>query len=170
MVFYKESKRVTEKTELLKAMVSALEEELKAVLKSAHSAYQGATHEDAISKSKYETHGLELSYLAGSQFERARILKQQILSLTNTQFKFFKDSDEIGVEALVSLSSAKKIENHYFIYGIGAGLKLKIQDKTVQVVSPESVIGNDLIGAFCNDTILIERASQVEEWEVVSVC
>ena len=159
-----------DKSELLGLIIKSLETELTGILKSAESAYQGATHEDAVSKSKYETHGLELSYLAGSQFERARILRQQILSLTNKDLKVYENSDEIAAEALVTLISPENQEHHYLIYSIGAGLKLDLHGKTVQVISPQSVIGNELIGAYLEDTIFIERGSnKLEEWKVNAI-
>ena len=158
-----------EKSELQRFIINSLEEELASILKSAEAAYQGATHEEAVSKSKYETHGLELSYLAGSQFERARILKQQILSLSSKQLKKFSDQDEVALEALVTVQSAQKKQYHYFISSIGAGLKLECQGKSIQVISPESAIGNELIGSFSNDVVFIERAGKLEEWELVAV-
>ncbi|MFK7825877.1 MAG: hypothetical protein AB8G05_17120 [Oligoflexales bacterium] len=158
-----------EKIQLLGLIIKSLETEFAAIIKSAESAYQGATHEDAVSKSKYETHGLELSYLAGSQFERARVLKQQIMSLSNKVFKTFKNSDEIAAEALVTMQASENRKYHYLVYSLGAGLKLDLLGKTIQVISPQSAIGNELIGAFLDDDIFIERGNKVEEWKVVAI-
>ena len=69
----------------------------------------------------------------------------------------------------MTLISPKNQEHHYLIFSIGAGLKLDLHGKTVQVISPQSVIGNELIGAYLEDTIFIERGSKLEEWKVNAI-
>ena len=69
------------KTAVVKAILKVVDQEIEILERSAQEAHEGATHEDAVAKSKYDTHGLELSYLAGSQYERARKLATSSITL-----------------------------------------------------------------------------------------
>ena len=142
-----------DKRKLHSLLLETLKTELNATLSAAETAKEGATHEEAVAKSKYDTHGLELSYLAGSQFERARLVESKIALLTNSLFKDFDEDDEIEVGALVFLQGKAPKPQAYLISNLGAGLDLILQNERILVISPESPLGEALIGLYLGDMI-----------------
>ena len=142
-----------DKRKLHSLLLETLKAELNATLSAAETAKEGATHEEAVAKSKYDTHGLELSYLAGSQFERARLVESKIALLTNSLFKDFDEDDEIEVGALVFLQGKAPKPQAYLISNLGAGLDLILQNERILVISPESPLGEALIGLYLGDMI-----------------
>ncbi len=143
-----------DKTRLHQLLLDALKAELEATLKAAEVAREGATHEDAVAKSKYDTHGLELSYLAGSQFERARQMEAKITLLESNPFRMFGEDDEIDVGALVTLRASGKTQSQsYLISNIGAGLDLDFDGRPILVISPESPLGSRLVTRYAGELI-----------------
>lgn len=163
-----EASAVTLKARIRKAMIEQLEQELNAILQSAEAAHAGATHEDAVAKSKYDTHGLELSYLAGSQFERARHLETQLAMLKQTKFRDFTADDEIEMGALVVLSGKSDSKDYFLISNLGAGTSTEIDGTLVKVISPESKLGLSLIGLYEGDG-LESKDKSAESRRIVSV-
>lgn len=144
---------MTFKFQIRNAMIEHLERELDAMIQSAEAAHAGATHEDAVAKSKYDTHGLELSYLAGSQFERARHLQTQIAMLRQTSFREFSAEDEIDAGALVGLQSEGGPLDYFLVSNLGAGISMEVEGRSVKVLSPESMLGRSLIGLYEGDSL-----------------
>ena len=122
---------------------------------SAEAAHRGAIHEDAIAKSKYETHGLELGYLANSQYERIKRLESDIALFQEMSLRDFSEKDCIEETAVV------KLESHfYFISRFGAGYKFELDYYWIQVISPQSPLGSMLIGSFLGDTVEFSNKDQ----------
>jgi hypothetical protein len=143
-----------DKRMLHKLLLKALRAELDAIRQAAGAAKEGATHEDAVAKSKYDTHGLELSYLAGSQFERARHAEVKLQRLENAPFALFHKGDHIDTGALVVLRDSAKGQRHvYLLSSIGAGLTLCYKDEEIKVISPESPLGESLISLGAGDRV-----------------
>ncbi len=157
-----------DKRKLHNLLLETLKFELHATLSAAETAKEGATHEDAVAKSKYDTHGLELSYLAGSQFERARLVEAKIAILENSLFSDFSEIDPIDVGALVVLSGKSPRPQAYLISNIGAGLDLNFQNEKIVVISPESPLGEALIGLSQGDTI-DSKDRQKNSYEILAV-
>lgn len=140
------------KRAILEALTS-LEEEIQAAAKSAH---DGATHEDAVAKSKYDTHGLELSYLASSQMERLSRLKSEIVKFKQTEMR--SSSSDISAKQydLVRWQNNKGQIKIVFLSKIGAGLTLAVKnDLKLSVVSPESPLGEALLGLSVQDEVYL---------------
>ena len=157
-----------DKRKLHSLLLETLKSELNATLSAAETAKEGATHEDAVAKSKYDTHGLELSYLAGSQFEWARLVESKIAILENSLFSEFTEIDPIDVGALVFLNGKNPKAQAYLISNIGAGLDLNFQNEKILVISPESPLGEALIGLTQGDTI-DSKDRQKNSYEIIGV-
>lgn len=147
------------KKTVLKKLLALWEQKLTDIKKSAKAAHGGATHEDAVAKSKYDTHGLELSYLAGSQQERALKLQAEILQLKQFQLRSFKETDSVQVGAFVALRSQGE-ERAYFILNHGSGVKVNYEGIDIQVISPESPLGENLLDGYLNDDIYFDERAQ----------
>ena len=153
---------------LHQALLAHLREELNHTLLAAETAREGATHEEALAKSKYDTHGLELSYLAGSQFERARLLQSQVALLSRTSFRDFAQDEPIDLGALVEVRGAQAKTGHYLISLVGAGISVPLDGTLIQVISPDSLLGEELMNRRAGDRVeVVERPGLV--WDIISV-
>ena len=66
------------KTHLIAQIIAALEHDLDVVTRAAQSAYEAATAEENIAENKYDTLGLEASYLATGQARRSAEIRQAL--------------------------------------------------------------------------------------------
>ncbi|SMF49310.1 hypothetical protein [Pseudobacteriovorax antillogorgiicola] len=161
-----DKKTLADKTQLHEIIVAQMRQNLDDIVRSAQAAHGGATHEDAVAKSKYDTHGLELSYLAGSQFERANLLRADIVSFSALKPTLFDKDQAIGVSCLVSLESIHPNQKKLvFLSPYGAGMTVNWQTSPVSIVSPESPLGVELVDSFAGDEI--EAGSQT--LEIISI-
>lgn len=154
-----------DKQEFYDVLIASMEERLELLLKSAEAAKGGATHGDAVAKSKYDTHGLELSYLAGSQFARAEALSGEILQLKKSEKKLYQEGVPIVEGALVELQSAAS-RVVLFLSVIGAGSDLSWRGAKVSVISPSSPMGVEIIGLDVGDEFTLQQG---REFEIVAL-
>lgn len=157
-----------DKKKLHSLLLEALKANLNATLSAAENAKEGSNHEDAIAKSKYDTHGLELSYFAGSQFERARAVEAKIAILENTFFNEFQPDDEINIGALIQLRNGQKKVQTYLMSDIGAGLDIEYQGEKIIVISPESPLGEAILGLSQGETV-DAKAFQKNAYSILAI-
>lgn len=146
-------KTISDKIHLIDIIVEKMQNELIAIENSAKNAHSGATHEDAIAKSKYDTHGLELSYLAGSQYERAQHLHGELIKMKALKKELKVDNDSIKVGSIIEVISENDNHELYFLSPYGAGYILEWNGHKVKMVSTESPLGIELHESFVGDEI-----------------
>ena len=155
-----------DKRNLIEQVVVALTANLALLKKSAESAHSGATHSDAVAKSKYDTHGLELSYLAGSHFERALRLERELEQLRKMSISVHSSSKAISLGSVIFLATGSEVKT-YFLSLFGAGIQVEWLGYKVSVISPDSPIGAQLLGGFLGDDI--DFADSKVESEVLAI-
>lgn len=137
-----------------KALIAQIMEDLNGRLdtlyQSARAAYEGATHEESKAEDKYDTRGLEASYLAGAQAKRSEELEDAIARYCNLAPRSFNDSTPIALTALVLLE-ADEIEALYFIGPEAGGTKLIQGGEEITVITPKAPLGRKLIGSQVDD-------------------
>ena len=116
-----------------KNLVAALGEQLMtdlAIVKQAQLAtYEAATHEESKPENKYDTRGLEASYLAGAQAKRISEIEELLVILKHLQVKDFGENDKINSSALIEVESQGR-RSHFFIMAKGGGLAIINQSNT----------------------------------------
>jgi transcription elongation GreA/GreB family factor len=156
------------KKQLIDALCDRLKEELQTIAASADSAREAATHEQSIAEDAHDTRGLEASYLAGAQTARANELKQQILSLQYFPIRDYTDKDPIDISAVVSvLQDGKKLI--FLLMPQHGGSVVKIGSLSVQILTPNSPVGEALMGRTQGDTFELEINSMTREYEIIQV-
>lgn len=155
-----------DKNLLKKLLLEKLDADLQAILLAASTAHEGATHSDAQAKSKYDTHGLELSYIAGSQYERARAMQAQILKLSSLTFDSFAEDDPIDLGAIICILPPKGAATYFLLSQIGAGISLPFEGRDIRVLSPESPLGEVLIGLGAGDKV---KLGPIEQGTIQSI-
>ena len=156
------------KSQLLKLIVAALSESLEVLTKAARASHAEATHESSRAESKYDTRGLEAAYLAGGQARQAREIQDTIALYEAMTTRDFKAGEPIDLGALVEVE-ADGVRSLYFIGPKGGGLDIQHQRREITVITPQSPLGQNLMGKKAGDgwTASVDRA--VVKHRIVSV-
>lgn len=157
------------KTELLQQVIASLEEMLRLAQQAAQTAYETATHEENIAENKYDTLGLEASYLATGQARRAAAIRETLTQWKQLVVRDFDPQRGIGLGALALLSDAHGHPQRLFLGPEGAAMKLEVAGQPVQVIGPQSPLGQALLGKQVGDEISLHLPSGMQLLEILSV-
>jgi transcription elongation GreA/GreB family factor len=156
------------KTELLKHIVVNLSEKLAVLEKAARTSHAEATHESSKAENKYDTRGLEAAYLAGGQARQAKEILDSIAAYESLTLKTFSTDDPIDVTALVELDS-ENTRSLYFIGPTNGGLEIEFGGKEVTVITPQSPLGQNLIGKKVGQRWTAKLGGSSVKYRVVAV-
>src|SRR4051794_10936206 len=138
------------KAELVKEIVSSLSESLALLQKAARASHAEATHESSKAENKYDTRGLEAAYLAGGQARQAKEILDSIKVYESLVPRDFAPGDPIDLTALVELE-LDGTASTYFIGPRNGGLEIMFRRKEVTVITPQSPLGQNLMGKKSGD-------------------
>ena len=137
--------------------------------RAAQTAYETATHEENIAENKYDTLGLEASYLAAGQARRVEEIRQALTLCQNMQLRAYDDQRGIEVGALLGLVDENDRQQWLFLAPDGAGLKVDVVGQPVTVITPRSPLGKSLLGKFEGDEVEILVGSARQQFAVTEV-
>jgi transcription elongation GreA/GreB family factor len=156
------------KAELLKKIVAGLNENLEVLAKAARASHAEATHESSRAESKYDTRGLEAAYLAGGQARQAKETLDAIKVYDALPLLNFRAGDPIDLTALVELE-ADGVCSTYFIGPKSGGLEIEHQGKEIMVITPQSPLGQILMGKKANARWTAKLGGSTVKYRVVTV-
>jgi transcription elongation GreA/GreB family factor len=157
-----------DKRALIQKIVARLGEELDLLLKAARTSHAEATHESSKAENKYDTRGLEAAYLARGQSKQAAESVQAIKDFEALPLREFGPADEIDVGALVELTG-KKERSLYFIGPRAGGTEIIHDNREVLVITPQSPLGQQLVGRKQGEKVKLEIAGARNELIISSV-
>lgn len=150
-----------DKKALFESLKNELRKNLELAIAAAQHTYDAATHEDAKAENKYDTRGLEASYLAGAQAERVSDLRETLKIVGSIAVREFNDESKIALTALVEIASEEK-NSWVLLLPMGGGQSVVFNQKQIQVVTPASPLGQKLVGRTVGDEIIVnERAYEI---------
>jgi transcription elongation GreA/GreB family factor len=133
------------KRAIIKKIIARLTDELEIYFRAAKFSRAEATHESSKAESKYDTRGLEASYLARGQSKQAAELEAAIAEFEKLTVRNFGAGEPIGLGALVELEHGG--ENSFYFIGPRAGGTEVLHDKKeILVITPQSPLGEQLMG------------------------
>jgi transcription elongation GreA/GreB family factor len=154
---------VSEKKEILQSFIRKFESELAALLVSAKSAHEAATHEENQSEDKHDTRGVEASYLAGAQGARAAELRQVILEYRALLDSQTKPHERAAAGAVVCMQpldeeggDAKGPPMRVLIAVRGGGTTIEWGGKTLSVLTPSSPLGESTLGTLPGEEVSVD--------------
>lgn len=157
------------KEELLNLILTRLQHDYELQLQAAKAAHEAATHEECVPDNKYATLGLEASYIAQGQANRAQDILRAQRQLQQMVLTAFSSDTPIRLSAVVELLDGEEQGRHVFIAPAAGGLEVKFGAIKVMVITPASPLGKQLIGKRCGD--LVELATNAfREYEIIEVC
>lgn len=156
------------KQALIGKIVAQLTAELGVYYKAARAAHAEATHEQSKAESKYDTRGLEASYLARGQSKQAAEIEASIAEFRSLPVREFTPTDEIDVGAIVELGSGRE-RNFYFIGSRAGGTEVMHEEIEVLVITPQSPLGQQIVGKKKGDRVKLQVAGRTTDYKIVTV-
>ena len=156
------------KRALLKAILAALRDELQTYVRAAKSARAEATDEQSRAENKYDTRGLEASYLAAGQARQVVELEAAIAAFEALPVRKFGPGEVIGLGALVELEQNGE-RTLYFIGPNAGGTEVKCGQQEVLVITPQSPLGGQLQGRQQGDWLNLALGGKQRHAHVVAV-
>jgi hypothetical protein len=128
-----------------------LREDLKAAEQAVAIARDTATHPDALGSSKYETMGLEASYLAQGQGLRLLEIERNLGYFS--RLKLPPAADAIGLNTLLRVVDEADNARYLWLAPEAGGLKVAYETYSITVVTPKSPLGATLIGRKAGEIV-----------------
>lgn len=153
------------KRELLASIVARLQAELELLTTAALATHAEATDEENKAEDKYDTRGLEASYLAHGQSKAAEEAAQAVAQFQAMALRDFSATEPIGLGALVSLDPKAR----YFIGPRAGGTEIALNGETVLVITPQSPLGRQLLGRRQGDSVQLDLGGKRATARITSV-
>lgn len=157
-----------DKKKLVEAIRTQITQDISVLKEAALATYEAATHEESKPENEYDTRGLEASYLAGAQAKRISEMEELLVICKHLDIKDFGPQDKINSTALVEVEHNGK-HSFFFILVKGGGLSVAFEGKTIQVITPNSPLGEALQDLRKGDIATVETGNQFREYEVKNV-
>jgi transcription elongation GreA/GreB family factor len=133
------------KRALIQKITAQLVSELEVYFRAAQASRTEATHEQSKAESKYDTRGLEASYLARGQSKQLAELETAIAEFEKLGVRKFTAADAIDLGALVELEHGGET-SVYFIGPRAGGTEVVHDKREILVITPQSPLGEQLMG------------------------
>lgn len=154
-----------DKQQLIEQIIDQLQADLEINIAAANKAHAAATHAESVAENKYDTLGLEASYLAHGQSRRVQALEGQIAAYRQMPVNRFDETMAVGLSALVTLEDSQGREKCLFLGVAGGGMQVMQATGSITVITPEAPLGAALLGCFLGDQIELPQG----EFEITAL-
>lgn len=134
-----------DKPQLIALIKERLLKDLEGARNAAIESAESATDEEARAENKYDTRGLESSYLASAQAHYAKELQENLDLFNNLEIRPFGPNDPIATGAIITTLSSKGSEQ-FFLAPAQGGTEIDTETGKILVITPKSPIGSQLLG------------------------
>jgi transcription elongation GreA/GreB family factor len=157
------------KAQLQQRILEQLQCDLLIAQRAAQTAYEAATDKANIAENKYDTLGLEASYLAAGQARRLAEIQQALSALQQLPTGAFDPQRGIQLGALVLLVDAAEQQRWLLLAPDAAGLKINDGEREIILITPHSPIGQRLLGQAPGDEFALQVGSHLQQLEILRV-
>lgn len=134
------------KARIVAALVAELRLRYERAVAALAGAREAATGADTKAENKYDTRGLEASYLAAGQAEQAEDLLRALHAVETFDFTDADPDDPITLGTLVETEQENELR-HYLLAPAGGGIVIETgESESVTVLGPASPLATALIG------------------------
>lgn len=141
-----------DKDQILRHLTEQLQRQLASMRKAARRTHEAATGPEAKQEGKYDTRGLEASYLAEAQAEQSQQMAESLHILANIDLKDIPPGEPITSGALVETESQGDF-HYYLLIPCAGGLSMPYEGSELTTLSPDSPLYQKLIGCHVGDMI-----------------
>ena len=138
------------KQDLLEKFTCQLRQHLATMTEAAKNTHAASTGEEAKQEGKYDTRGLEASYLADAQAEQTQLLTTSLRLFESLQLENLPPDSKISPGALVETENNGEI-NHYLLTPCAGGMSMAYEAGELTTLSPDAPLYQKLLGLRCGD-------------------
>lgn len=157
-----------DKRAIVGKIVAALAAELAGYERSARAAHAEATDEQSKAENKYDTRGLEASYLAQGQSRQAAEIVQAMQQYESLPVAPLGANESIQIGALVELKRGSE-RTVYFMGPRAGGTEVECDGETILVITPQSPIGLHLMGKRQGESLSIKLDRTLDAYHITTV-
>ena len=150
-----------DRIQVLRLIIEALQQQLELTREASLDAADYATNEEARAESKWDTQGLEASYLAAGQAAHVRELAESISMFRDLQEQPAGATEGIVAGSLLELD-LNGIRNWYFLAKASGGLSVEADEGRVTVITTQSPLGRNLPGRREGDFVALPNGAQAK--------
>jgi transcription elongation GreA/GreB family factor len=155
------------KEKLINQIVAHLKAELNNSEQAAKNAHLAATDDQSVAETQYDTLAIESAYLAEGQSRRIIEFKKALKAFE--QLTIDDNCKHVVLGSLVQLNE-DQAENHwFFIAPAAAGFRAKIDEQHYTVITPQSPMGQALLGKQLDDEISIRLGHSELNDDIVAI-
>jgi len=156
------------KKPVLEKIVAKLEHELEMYRRAAKAAFDEATSEQSKAENKYDTRGLEASYLARGQARQLAEVEEALLQFRGMLAGPILRSSTVAPGALVALEHGKELL-YYFVANCAGGTEIVHDSKEILVITPQSPLGSQLANHKAGETVKLSIAGKSQQRRIAAV-
>ncbi|MBL1259430.1 MAG: hypothetical protein COB33_002725 [Thiotrichaceae bacterium] len=135
------------KLQALQQILVALQHDLAGLQQAVKAAHESATHGESVAENKYDTRGLEASYLAHGQAKRAVEIEASLLIYKAIRPESLShESTEVAISSLVKLEDQVGVLRWVWLGIDAGGVKFVLEGNDVTIITPQSPLGAALMG------------------------
>ena len=138
-------------------------------INAAMQAYNTATHVENVADNKYDTLGLEASYLAQGQAKRVAECEANLAAFAELKITHFTQQTAISLGALIYLIDDGGSEQILFLAPVSGGVKINVSGLSITLITPSAPLGKKLIGCYVDDEIDIELAGKKNHYDITAI-
>lgn len=136
-------------------LLSRLREELDYLRDLQENARREATHEESRPENEHDTRAVEASYLAAGQAKKYVELERSAAIVKDIRLRDFSEADPIALGSLIELSSGSETLR-LLLLPVCGGYSLDTALGKVQIISPESLLGRELLDKYTGDEVIMQ--------------
>ena len=155
------------KQDLIALVLARLSADLAQLTTAALATHAEATDEENKAEDKYDTRGLEASYLAHGQSKAAEEAAQAVAQFQALPVRDFAAGEPISLGALVVLEG--KGRSHYFVGPRAGGTEIEADGRLVMVITPQSPLGRQIMGRKQGDQLALDFGGRKSDYRVAAV-
>lgn len=158
------------KSELFQTILLELEKVHQGAVAAAQRAIETATSEESEAENKYDTFGLEASYLAHGQSKRVAECETDLITFKKLKVTERLADEPVSIGSLVTLEDEKSVLQLVFISPVAGGLKVKYKKNIITLVTPSSPIGRAIISSRLGDEIEVNPGEEKKYYQITDIC
>ncbi len=157
------------KSLLHKIITAQLESVFEGAVAAAQRAYDTATDEENEAENKYDTLGLEASYLAQGQSRRVAECEADLIKFKKLKLNSFSAAESISIGALVCIEDEQAAEQLIFLSPVAGGLKIQFEGKEITLITPSAPLGKALSSRLSGDELEVSLAGDKKIYQITAV-
>ena len=159
-----------DKYQLHAVILTALEGLVNNAQAAVDRAYEAATHEENVAENKYDTLGLEASYLTQGQSRRLAECTADLAAFEALTPKTFTEDDSIGIGSLITVLNESSREQTFFLGPAAGGVKVHFNGCDIVIITTSAPLGKALLKCMIGDEVVVSIANKKTCYEIVRLC